>query len=373
MLIKCFFNLLLSYYFFLKLSLSLNPPYMFKCLKDTIKIENICAMEGTATIEDEESLILSTTNYLYINEECDPDERCKPMGLNAKLYQCFPKVEKLKIGDKCSVNEECETGLCTMDLCQGIDFEGDCSDYKEACKPGLFCTYNSIFEKYTCEEYSYLHEICGEGDWGYFKQCFKGLGCHLREDGSGKKVCKKWGTVLLNRVVDDERLCETGMAMIDTDGYLKCISVEEDGECDETNHKCTPTIVGLGEDADITEDITMDCVGGFNNMYTCPLGVGKNRLFRNYINEYNELYDIDKLKKNQNFKEGYFNEPTLTELYIKYKQYEYLRAYEIIDFEGNVNGIYSCEYDFVWTFIDSKYIKPNFIIMLFLLIIFILR
>ena len=163
------------------------------------------------------------------------------------------------------------------------------------------------------------------------------------------------------------------MAMIDTDGLLKCISVEEDGECDETNHKCTPTIVGLGEDADITEDITMDCVGGFNNMYTCPLGVGKNRLFRNYINEYNELYDIDKLKKNQNFKEGYFNEPTLTELYIKYKQYEYLRAYEIIDFEGNVNGIYSCEYDFVWTFIDSNYIKPNFIIMLFLLIIFILK
>ena len=194
------------------------------------------------------------------------------------------------------------------------------------------------------------------------------MGCNLREDGSGNYVCKKWGTVLLNREVEDEVLCETGMAMIDTelDGKLKCISVEEDGECDEETHKCTPQIVGIGTSPEIMEDITMDCVGGINNMYTCPLAAGKTQVFRKYISEYNELYDIEELRKSQYFIDGYFNEQSLTELFIKYKNYEYLRAYELIDIEGNPNGIYSCEYDFAWTFIYSGFIKPNFIIILFL-------
>ena len=107
-------------------------------------------------------------------------------------------------------------------------------------------------------------------------------------------------------------------------------------------------------------------------MYTCPYGGGKTLVFRKYIDKFNELYDVDKLKKSQYFIEGYFNEHELTELYIKYKNYEYLRAYEIIDFEGNVNGLYSCEYDFIWTFIDSNYIKPNFfVIVIFIFLNFI--
>ena len=361
--IKCLCIIIL-----IKSSLLFNAPFMFKCLKDTIELEDICAMEGSTTSEDEETLQRVTTNYLYIKDECDSDERCKKMG-DSTLYQCFPKIEKLKIGDKCSVNEECYTGLCTMDICQGIDFEGDCTLYPNACKPGLFCAVTDAdSEKSICGEYSYLHEKCGNGDWGYYKKCFPGLGCNLREDGSGNYVCKKWGTVLLNREVEDEVLCETGMAMIDTelDGKLKCISVEEDGECDEETHKCTPQIVGIGTSPEIMEDITMDCVGGINNMYTCPLAAGKTQVFRKYISEYNELYDIETLRKSQYFIDGYFNEQSLTELFIKYKNYEYLRAYELIDIEGNPNGIYSCEYDFAWTFIYSGFIKPNFIIILFL-------
>ena len=372
MLIKCFFFILVNYILF-KLTSSSNTPYMFKCLKDSLELHDICAIEGTATTEDEETLFQTTTNYLYIKKDCPKNERCKQMG-DSHLYQCFPKIKKFKIGDKCSVNEECYTGLCTMDICQGIDYEGDCSDYPDACKPGLACTFSSLLNTKICTEYAYLHQICGEGDWGYDKKCFPGLGCQLREDGSGTKVCKKWGTVLLNREIDDERLCESGMAMIDSeiDDKLKCVSVEEDGECDEETHKCSPLIAGIGLNPDITEEITMDCVGGLTNMYTCPLGVGKTRLFEKYISAYNELYDIEKLKKSQYFKEGYFNEAKLSELYIKYKQYEYLKAYELIDFEGKVNGLYSCEYDFIWTFIDSKYIKPNLmnLILIFFIIIY---
>ena len=365
---KCFFIFIL-----IKASITFNAPFMFKCLKDGIELEDICAIEGSTTSEDEETSQQVTTNYLYIKEECDSDERCKRMG-DSTLYQCFPKIEKLKIGDKCIVNEECYTGLCTMDICQGIDFEGDCTLYPNACKPGLFCTDTDDTGKRICGEYSYLHEKCGNGDWGYYKKCFPGMGCQLREDGSGNYVCKKWGTVLLNREVNDEALCETGMAMIDSevDGKLKCISVEEDGDCDEETHKCSPQIVGIGTSPEIMEEITLDCVGGINNMYSCPLATGKTRIFRNYINEFNELYDIEALKKSQYFIEGYFNEQSLTEWFIKYKHYDYLRAYELIDLEGNANGIYSCEYDFVWTFIDSGFIKPNFIIILFFYLIFFL-
>ena len=370
MIIKCFFFTLIEYILF-NLIKPFDSPFMFKCLKDSLKLEDICAIEGTSTTEDEETLQQVTINYLYIKEECKKEERCKKMD-NSHLYQCFPKITKLKIGDKCSVNEECYTGLCTMDICQGIDFEGECTDYPDACKPGLYCTDSDDTGKRICAEYSYLHEKCGNGDWGYYKKCFPGLGCHLREDNSGNYICKKWGTVLLNREVDSENLCESGMAFSEN-GKLKCISVEEDGECDEETHKCTPQIVGIGENPEIIEDITFDCVGGMNNMYTCPYSAGKTIIFENYINEYNKLYDIEKLRKSQNFIEGHFNEQSLTELYIKYKNYEYLRAYEIIDYEGNINGYYSCEYDFIWTFLDSNFIKPNYIIILFLLFIFIFR
>ena len=83
---------------------------MYKCLKDDIKIEDICAIEGSLTEEDEETLLPTTTNYLYIKDNCDADELCKKME-DSILYQCFPKIEKLKIGEKCSVNEECYTGF----------------------------------------------------------------------------------------------------------------------------------------------------------------------------------------------------------------------------------------------------------------------
>ena len=364
--IKIYLYFLLFNYF-----ISSNYPFLFKCLEDDLKLDDICAIEGTSTTEDEETLTQVTTKYLYIKETCSSDEKCKKMG-DSHLYQCFPKIEKLEIGDKCSVNEECYTGLCTMDICQGIDFEGDCSDYPNACKPGLFCTDINVDGTRICAEYSYLHEKCGNGDWGYYKKCFPGLGCQLREDGSGTYVCKKWGTVSESNEVDDEKLCVSGMAMLDDyDNKIKCISIEEDGECDEEIHKCSPLISGLGANPNVGEEITLDCVGGLTNMYTCPFGAGKTLVFRKYIDKYNELYDVNELKKSQYFIEGYFNDYELTELFIKYKNYEYLRAYELIDFEGNVNGLYSCEYDFVWTFIDSDYIKPNFfIIIIFIFLVF---
>ena len=64
-----------------------------------------------------------------------------------------------------------------------------------------------------------------------------------------------------------------------------------------------------------------------------------------------------------------FNDKTWIELYIKYKQFDYLKAYEYIDFEGNVNGLYSCEYGFMWGFLSSNIIKLN-IINLLLIILF---
>ena len=45
----------------------------------------------------------------------------------------------------------------------------------------------------------------------------------------------------------------------------------------------------------------MDCVGGLTNMYTCPFGAGKTLVFRKYIDKYNELYDVNELKKSQYF------------------------------------------------------------------------
>ena len=367
-----FINISFFILFFFKYIKSITEPFLYKCLKDDLKLENICAIEGSLVKEDEETLIQTITNYLYIKESCGKSESCKKMD-DSILYQCFPKIKKLKLGYECSVNEECYSGLCTMSICQGIDFEGDCSDYPNGCKPGMYCAYNRFLDTKICYEYAQLNELCGDNPLlGYNVECLPGLLCQIRDDNSGTTVCKKWGTFDLNKEVTDERLCKSGMAMIDSDvdGKLKCIAVDEEGECDEETHICKPQIVGIGANPDVANEITLTCIGGLNNMYACPIGNAKTKIFENYISEYNKIYDGEKLQKKQFFKDGYFNDIKLTELYIKYRQYEYLFAYELIDYDGNINGLYSCEYDFIWKFLSSYLIKSNNIKIL--LIIFLL-
>ena len=97
----------------------------------------------------------------------------------------------------------------------------------------------------------------------------------------------------------------------------------------------------------------------------------KTEIFKKYIDEYNKKFDGEKLQKSQYFIDGYFNDKTLTELYIKYKQFEYLKAYELIDFEGNINELYSCEYEFIWNFLIGYIAKYN--LFKIILIIFLLQ
>ena len=365
-----FNNIIIFTLFFVNYLKSIKGNFVFKCLKDDIKIEKLCAIEGSLTEEDEETLLQRTTNYLYIKDICGKSESCKKME-DSKLYQCFPKIKKLKLGYECSVNEECYSGLCTMNICQGIDFEGDCSDYPNGCKPGMYCAYIESTDTNICYEYAKLNELCGEIGLGYKVECLPGLLCQIRDDNSGTKVCKKWGTFDLNKEVTDERLCKSGMAMYDSevDDKLKCIAVEEDGECDDETHYCNPQVVGIGVNPDATNELSLECIEGLDKAYVCPLGNAKTKIFENYINEYNKIFDGEELQKSQYFKNGYFNDKKLTELYIKYTQYEYLNAYELIDFEGNLNGLYSCEYDFIWKFLSSNSIKFN-IIKILLMILF---
>ena len=369
---RIFLLYLCLFFLFFKIN-SITEPFIYKCLKDDLQIEKICAIEGSASVEDEDTLVMTPINYLYIKDSCDSDERCKEMD-DLKIYQCFPKLVKLKIGEQCSVNEECYTGFCSMSICQGVDFEADCSEYPNGCKPGMYCANNDILNTKICVEYAKMNEICGySSTLGYNIECLPGLICQYRDDGSGTTVCKKWGTFDLNKIVTDERLCKSGMALldIDVDNELKCISVDEEGECDEDTHKCNPLIVGIGANPDASNELIIDCVGGLNSIYTCPLSNTKTEIFRKYIEEYNNKYDGEELQKSQFFIEGYFNDKTLTELYIKYKNFEYLKAYELIDFEGNENGLYSCEYGFMWAFLSSNIIKLN-IIKIALIIILLL-
>ena len=286
------------------------------------------------------------------------------------LYQCFPKIKKLKIGDKCSVNEECYSGFCSMGICMGIDFEDECTDYENACKPGLYCIKNNHLGKNICVEYASINEFCGDSEiLGYKKKCLPGLSCQKRDDNSNTYACKKWGTFDLNKEVKNPKLCKTGMALEDIDGTLKCIAVDEEGECDEETHNCTSLIVGIGENPDVSNEYEIPCVEGLYNFYACPLSNTKEQIFRKYIEEYNKKYDGERLQKSQHFIKGYFNDRTMTELYIKYKYFEYLKAFELIDFEGNMNGLYSCEYEFFWQFLSSSFIQFNIIKIIFLFFI----
>ena len=191
----------------------------------------------------------------------------------------------------------------------------------------------------------------------------------MKDNDPETTVCKKWGTFDINKEVKNPKLCKSGMALFDTDDKLKCIEVDEEGECDEDSHNCTSLIVGIGENPDVANEYETECFKGLNNFYTCPLSSTKTQIFRKYIDEYNKKYDGEKLQKSQHFIKGYFNDRIMTELYIKYKNFEDLKAYELIDYEGNMNGLYSCEYEFFWQFLSSFTIKFNIIKIIFLFFI----
>ena len=131
-------------------------------------------------------------------------------------------------------------------------------------------------------EYSKLNSECGySSTLGYNMECLPGLLCQIRDNGSGTKACKKWGTFEIGKEVTDERLCKSGIAYIDSevDNKLKCISVDEEGECDEMTHKCSPGIIGIGPNPDMVTQITLTCYGGLTNLYACPITSTKEKIF----------------------------------------------------------------------------------------------
>ena len=162
-------------------------------------------------------------------------------------------------------------------------------------------------------------------------------------------------------------LCKSGISLQDTDydNKVKCVSVEEDSECDESTLICKPQVTGLGVNPDITTEVSLNCFGGINNLYSCPITYGKTEIFEKYIERYNKVYDMEKLQKSQYFVEGSFNDRKLSEMYTKYVNYNYLYTYGFIDYDGNAEGLYQCEYDFIWRFLDGKIIKVHLLNFLF--------
>lgn len=365
-----FFLVLLIYYIENIIEVfSSETPSLYKCLKKEIKMKELCAIEGKDTFEDDMSNIV-TNNYLYIKKICGKKENCLKIE-KTRFYLCFDKLVKRKIGDSCSLNEECYTGKCSLNKCLGIDFEGDCEENPNGCNPGLYCTFNDKVKKRICVEYADKNEECGYSPYlGHKVKCYKGLTCHSREDGSGK-VCKKWGTFEINKEVEDERLCKSGMFFQDEiDGKQKCILVEEDSECDEESHKCNPQITGIGINPDMPTEITDDCEV-INNKYICRYSSLKTQMYEKYINEYNKHYDTGKLRKLQYYKKGSFNNYKLSKLYRQYKEIDMLRANEIINENGDVNEEHECEYDFIWQFLSSSFFSYSLINFSFYFILFI--
>lgn len=349
-----------------------DESFLYKCMREDLKLGDICAIKGSLTFENDDSEIV-TNKYLYIKKICSGNKICLPYDIefppkNRTFYSCFEKLIKRKIGESCSINEECYTNQCSLDVCLGIDFEGECTDNPEGCKPGLSCEYTEEFPspsqktRKICVEYAYENEDCGwNEEKGYNVSCFPGYICQIRDNGSNSTGCKKWGTFDINKEVTDERLCKSGLALIDNevDKKQKCVLVEEDGECDEETHRCTPQVTGIGISPDMPTEMNVKCKGGIDKMYVCPINRLRVKVFQDYINEFNKIYDDKILRKKEVFKVGSFGNRKLSKLYRKYKRINYLMAYEVIDENGNVKHDKSCEYDFIWKYLSTNKIIFN--------------
>ena len=298
---------------------------IYQCPDDVTYLKRrVCAIKSAG--------INSNINYLNIYSNCRSEEFCSKYSDD--LYTCVKKVELLKIGKKCNLNEECRTGLCENNKCKAKGTGESCTADAE-CGNGSGCAENGS-GKHCAELAKNEGDACGPA---VGKICGYGLKCHDNK-------CTKFGSLEDGAAADkdtEEILCKSGIVYVN-----KCDSVVTATECTSDSHTAIINFKNAGQKtfncikSNYAEDGTT--INYYHDYYSL-----RTDIFKEYLEEFNKV-DLDDLYDNDKYDiethgEG-LGKWKLKKMYLKYKNFGYLKYYNLIDDEGEVNSDNSCVYDY---------------------------
>lgn len=370
-LISYFLSILINFFHSSNLE---NEWFIYLYPYKKIKMKNVCAIlekkkyiAGSVTI---------TQGYLYIKNKCGKNEKC--VETEEGYFQCARKLKQRKIGENCGINEECYSGQCYNGKCGTIENDMDCTELYDInnpempCNPGYWCyKYDSINTLYKCVKY--LEE--GEDyDISQGKICRVGLS--PMNDNNNVKKCFTNGMLDDGKITENSNLCKSGYSAEDftKDQNLRCFSVIKDSSCGiiegDGESYCSPEVNGLLESEIIT--LKTKCTNKYNDKYLCPFTISKSFLFQNYTSKLNSM-NFQKIYSDEyKFHGGLgFGDNKLSQAYLKYYDYDYLRSFGILNEDGSLNKDKKDIWEFYWKRNNSNYIYFNLInIFILLLIIF---
>lgn len=293
-----------------------------------------------------------------IFDKCGKGEQCS-------FYEnvCVENFEKRKIGKSCNYNEDCVTGLCVSNKCTTVKEGEKCKESE--CERGLICLSQSSDNK-KCIKLVKEGEKIDESK----PKCMYGLG----KDKENK--CVKYGTVDDNTEIafnSPKEICKSGFAHINYDeNYIPkkkiCDSIKTEPVCGENGLKTK----GKWND---NNDIEYDCTSsedytGAKIYYSETYSNLKSKLFTDFLEDYKDL-DLDKLNTNEKYTSWLDGMKEKTrEKWLLYQYANKLRAAGIIDSDGKVIKDKKCEYEFLYKYMDSNYIKLNTIILVLIALLF---
>jgi hypothetical protein len=105
-----------------------------------------------------------------------------------------------EVGDPCSSNTECISGLCTKGICTGMGNQQPC--LPGGCAAGLYCEYAR--GSYLCQQLAPLGAPCSS-----FGQCAVGSTCNLAESSPS---CTAFFSAPVGTYVNTPDLCASGLS-----------------------------------------------------------------------------------------------------------------------------------------------------------------
>ena len=293
-------------------------PY-YKCLDDSLETKGICGIKKN----------LNGKDFLYISKTCRRNQLCSQIGSDSgtSTYKCQKSYKKRHEGKKCKIGADCLSGICDKKCKRSSD--GKCaSNSNYACEKGKkFCKDGS------CTDFINIGNPCNSSD-----VCEPMNGCNY---GDGNGICTKYGSLSDGDQAYDGIFCNSGIIDPITN---KCISVEKDSECKESNGKyeCTPTVNGTN-----TSQTTVECEL-YNKNPICSISRLKSSFFSDYIKKYNSM-NTGKILKKKKFSLSqengfYFYNNNLMKKYFKYRYFEKLRSIGVMNEEGKIEK--DCEFDY---------------------------
>ena len=186
-----------------------DPVETYKCA-DELELNDVCYLSHSTS---------ETTTTIYV-KSCKKGNKCE--YYSGTLSMCNKMKKLSEEGDKCVVDEECQSKKCTNNKCSTVSDGEECNFNDDACGLKSYCArYN---EGKKCVAYAAEGASCEVTAEGIEQECRPGLVCGAIGVAE-TYTCSKQFSVDDGTEVSNQALCKSGEKSANPDN--KCIPKTE--------------------------------------------------------------------------------------------------------------------------------------------------